>query len=329
MPLIQTSSYKPPCGFGSAHLQTIYPSLFRKIPYITDRRERITTPDGDFLDLDWHCTPSNKRLAILSHGLEGHSQRAYIQGMARALKSAGWNVLAWNFRGCSGEPNQVLDFYHSGSIGDLQTVIAHAAADPTHQEIALIGFSLGGNITLKLLGDYAAQLDPKISAAVTFSVTCDLSGSAVELAKWQNGLYMRRFLKTLREKIEEKALRFPGKLALNQLDTVQNFQQFDEHFTAPVHGYKNAEDYWAQCSSLISLPNIRIPTLLVNAIDDPFLGPKCYPRALAAEHPYFHLETPTYGGHMGFVQFNHEKQYWSEMRALEFLSTHTRIAQNP
>lgn len=322
MPELPQSTYRPPFGFANGHLQTIYPTIFRRTPQICTRRERIETPDGDFLDLDWSPDCGNRKLAILSHGLEGHSQRKYMQGMARALCRAGWQVLAWNFRGCSGEPNRRLQFYHSGSTGDLDTVIRHADRAGRYQAIALLGFSLGGNITLKLVGDQAAALNPRICAAVAFSVTCDLSSSAQQLAGWQNSIYMRRFLKTLRQKVRYKAARFPGELTLPGLESMRSFYEFDDAYTAPVHGFRDAADYWAQCSSLHSLPHIRIPTLLVNACDDPFLSPSCYPVELARNHPHFHLETPRSGGHMGFVSFNASKTYWSEQRAVDFLAAH-------
>lgn len=320
MPLLQKSAYRPPFGFAHGHLQTIYPTLFRRTPRIPLRRERIETPDDDFLDLDWSPDHGSRKLAILSHGLEGHSQRNYMQGMTRALCRAGWQVLAWNFRGCSGVPNHRLQFYHSGSTPDLDTVIRHADRAGRYQAIALVGFSLGGNITLKLVGDQAATLNPRICAAVAFSVTCDLSSSAQQLAGWQNSIYMRRFLKTLRQKVRDKAVRFPGELTLEGLAGMRSFYEFDDAYTAPVHGFKNAADYWAQCSSLPSLAQIRIPTLLVNALDDPFLSRSCYPIELARSHPNFHLETPRSGGHMGFVSFNAQKTYWSEQRTVDFLS---------
>ncbi|MFT4901731.1 MAG: putative alpha/beta-fold hydrolase [Lentimonas sp.] len=323
MPYLHSSSYCPPPGFAHGHLQTIFPSLFRKTPLITQQRERIETPDGDFIDLDWGPNPGTSKLAILSHGLEGNSRRSYMQGMARALTAAGWQVLAWNFRGCSGEPNRSLQSYHSGSTGDLNTVIQHANALQRHAEIALVGFSLGGNITLKFLGDYAPELNPKICAAVAFSVTCDLSSSAQQLASWQNRIYMQRFLKTLRQKVREKALRFPQQLSLEGLRHIKSFREFDDAYTGPIHGYRDAADYWAQCSSLNSLEQIQVPALLINAADDPFLSRSCFPVELARSHGYFHFEAPRSGGHMGFVTFNRARQYWSEQRAVEFLTAHS------
>ena len=319
MPLIEQSSYKAPLGYVSGHLQTIYPALFRKVPLITTERERITTPDDDFLDLDWARERSSPRLAILTHGLEGSTSATYVQGMARALVRAGWNVLAWNFRGCSGEPNRRLRSYHSGAIDDLETVLHHAMERTDVKQIALIGFSLGGNLTLKLIGDLGHYIDPRIQAAVTFSVPCDLAGSAKRLEHAVNRLYMRRFLKTLRAKVREKIERFPGEIEDEGLDWMRTFREFDGAYTAPIHGFINAEDYWQQCSCSTRLQNIAIPTLLINAQDDPFLTPSCYPINKAKDSAMLHFEIPKHGGHMGFVQFKNGNTYWSEQRAVEFI----------
>lgn len=314
------SEYRPPLLYRSAHLQTIYPTLFRKPVLITSRRERVQTPDADFLDLDWSPTSGSQRLAVLTHGLEGHSRGHYCQGMAAALQRAGWDVLAWNFRGCSGEPNQQLESYHSGATGELQLVLDHVFAKHDYKSVALIGFSLGGNLMLKYLGEQGHAIDPRIQAAVAISVPCDLAGSAKQLEAWQNRIYMRRFMRTLSAKVREKAARFPARITTDGLEQMRTFAQFDDAYTAPIHGFKNAEDYWARCSCLQVLKDIPIPTLLINAVDDPFLTPECYPHEAAAENEFFHLETPRHGGHLGFVAFNKTEEYWSERRAVDFLA---------
>jgi predicted alpha/beta-fold hydrolase len=246
-----------------------------------------------------------------------------MQGMARALIRAGWNVLAWNFRGCSGEPNRRLRSYHSGSIDDLETVIKHVDQTKHYHRIALIGFSLGGNVTLKLVGDLGHYIDPRICAAVAFSVPCDLASSAKWLEHHTNRLYMHRFLKTLSAKVREKIQRFPNQVHDDGLDQMRTFREFDEAYTAPIHGFINAEDYWRQCSCATRLQNITIPTLLINAKDDPFLTPACYPVETAKKSPDFYLEIPKHGGHMGFVLFKEDSIYWSEKRTVEFLQAVT------
>lgn len=320
MPLLPSSSYHPPRGLANGHLQTIFPALFRRVSLVTRERERIETPDGDFLDLDWSQEASSSRLAILSHGLEGDSRNAYVQGMAAALQRAGWNVLAWNFRGCSGEPNRLLSSYHSGATRDLDTVIRHALALSSPRQIALIGFSMGGNLTLKYLGDQAEDLDPRIVGAVTYSVPCDLASSSRRLEGLIQRLYMARFLASLRIKIREKMQRFPGQLDDSGLDAMRTFAEFDGAYTAPLHGFASAEDYWQRASCGPVLPRLTIPTLLVNAANDPFLAPACYPVAVARESAALSLELPSSGGHLGFVTRHRHNEYWSETRAVEFLS---------
>ena len=311
--------YHPPLLFRSAHLQTIYPTLFRRVPLVTSRSERIQTPDNDFLDLDWSPPNGAKRLAILTHGLEGHSRGAYCQGMAGTLQRAGWDILAWNFRGCSGEPNHKLQSYHSGATGELQIVLDHVFSNTTYDEIILVGFSLGGNLMLKYLGDAGPSLDGRIRAAVALSVPCDLATSARKLEHWQNRLYMRRFMWSLRQKVHEKALRFPDQITTDGLDIMRTFAEFDGRYTGPIHGFKDADDYWNQSSCISVLEDITIPTLLINALDDPFLTPACFPHKAAKANPSFQMETPKHGGHLGFVEFNEAGQYWSERRTVAFL----------
>ncbi len=319
MPLVE-STYQPPWGFWNGHLQTIYPALYRRVPLITTERERLPTPDGDFLDLDWNTSNNAPRLAILSHGLEGDSQNHYIQGMAAALLRNQWDVLAWNFRGCSGEQNRLLRSYHSGATEDLKSVVDHALATGRYPRIALVGFSLGGNMMLKYLGDLAAGVDRRIKRAVAFSVPCDLASSSQKLEGTMNRIYMRRFLTRLRGKIRDKMTAFPGEIDDAGLDAMRTFREFDGAYTAPLHGFASAEEYWRRASCKPVLAQIAIPTLLVNARNDPFLAPDCFPADAAQKNPLFHFEAPRSGGHVGFVSFNARNEYWSETRAIEFLN---------
>jgi predicted alpha/beta-fold hydrolase len=182
MPVILTSTYRAPCMLRNGHLQTVYPYLARRLAPVIYRRERIDTPDGDFLDLDWSKSGDNK-LAILSHGLEGSSHRHYMIGMAKMLNRNGWDALAWNYRSCSGEINRRLRWYHNGAIDDLNCVVRHAVKTGNYRSIALIGFSLGGNLTLVYLGSMGMNLDARIGKAVVFSAPCDLKASA---ASWRS-----------------------------------------------------------------------------------------------------------------------------------------------
>ncbi len=320
MPVLPRPDYRPPPPFRNGHIQTIYPTLFRPLPETSPVRERIQTPDGDFLDLDWHRAPVRAgRLAVISHGLEGSSRKKYPLGMARHLARLGWDVICLNFRGCSGEPNLLPRFYHSGVTDDLHTVLTHGLAKGGYGTAALIGFSMGGNQTLKYLGEAAGKVPREVKAAVTFSVPCDLAGASQRLARRRNSIYMRYFMRGLREKIRVKSLMFPHLLDPAGLSAIRTFVPFDDAYTAPLHGFLDAADYYARCSAKQFLKDIRVPTLMVQAEDDPFLPPSCYPIDEARESHTLWLEIPDYGGHVGFVKQNGANLYWSEERAGRFL----------
>jgi uncharacterized protein len=318
MPIVAPSSYNPPWILRNGHVQSILPVLCRRVTGVTYQRQRIATPDDDFLDLDFSPVGTD-RLAVVSHGLEGSSERPYILGMVRALNRAGWDALAWNFRGCSGEPNRQLRFYHSGDTQDLDTVVSHILAKACHSLVVLIGFSLGGNITLKYLGELGASLDPRIIAAVAFSVPCDLTSAAVAMSRSRTTLYMKRFLHMLHVKIRWKILQFPRDIDDRHYQDIHTFQQFDQRYIAPLHGFLSAADYYQKASSLPFLAGISVPTLLVNAADDPFLAPACYPLETARNNGHLFLEIPPFGGHVGFMNWSEDGDYWSEKRAVKFL----------
>jgi len=309
-------AYRAPWFLPGGHLQTIFPALFRKFSVVANRRERTDTPDGDFLDLDWGEIGSRK-LAIICHGLEGGSREHYVQGMARAVMEAGWDALCWNFRGCSEEMNRSLRSYHSGATDDLETVLDSVLRLGRYDRIDLIGFSLGGNLILKYAGDSEAAA--RVNSVCAFSVPCDLAASSTQLAKRSNSVYMKRFLNSLARKVKVKDEMYPGKLDMTGLDGMSTFAEFDDRFTAPLNGFDSAEDYWAKCSCISVLRSIAVPTLLVNALNDPFLPEECYPFSESANNPNFRLEAPAKGGHVGFVEFNEEGLYWSEKRAVSFL----------
>ena len=318
MPIIEPSRYKAPFLMSNGHMQTVLPSFIRSLSSSFFRRERMETDDDDFLDLDWAETGSDS-IAILSHGLEGNSRRPYMIGMAAVLNRSGWDALAWNYRGCSGEPNRQLRMYHSGAIDDLDRVVSRILRKGMYRTVALIGFSLGGNLTLLYLGTKGPSLDERVRKAVVFSAPCDLRSSAEALARPANFLYMRQFLQSFHSKIRAKMALWPDEINDYHFDRMKNFKDFDDRYTAPLHGFENAEDYWQKCSSSAVIHRITTPTLIVNALNDPFLENGCYPRAQAMNNEHVFLETPASGGHVGFMQFRSNGTYWSELRAVEFL----------
>ncbi|MBN2428773.1 MAG: alpha/beta fold hydrolase, partial [Deltaproteobacteria bacterium] len=270
--------YQSPWWLPSSHLQTVYPVLFRNIVLPPYGRERLELHDGDFLNLDWLLL-GNKRLVIISHGLEGHSKRAYVMGMAQMAINEGWDVLAWNFRGCGGENNRLPRLYCNADTEDLHAVLSCAEARG-YSQIALVGFSMGANVNLLYLGREASRVPECVVAAVAISAPCDLKGCANALARPECKLYMKRFLAELRKKLEIKQRQFPHLISLEGYEKIKDFRGFDDRYTAPFHGFANAEDYWERCSCLPRLESIRVPTLLINAANDPFLSPSCYPPTL-------------------------------------------------
>lgn len=322
MPLIHSAPYSPPAWLYNGHLQTIVPSLFRKVKDVPYQRERILTADNDFLDLDWLKVGSEK-LVIISHGLEGDSQRQYVKGMAKAFSATGWDVAAWNFRGCSGEANKVLRFYHSGATDDLQTVVNHALKVRVYKQLVLIGFSLGGNLTLKFLGENKDILPKQLMAATVFSVPVHLHSSSQKISQGTNQIYSKRFLRKLKQKVTAKSSAMPDQLTLEHFKKIRSLEDFDDFYTAPLHGFKDAATYYDKCSAVRFIDDINIPTLIVNAANDPFLSPACYPEEQVKNHPYVYLEIPEKGGHCGFPLNNVDGLYWSEIRALQFLEEQT------
>lgn len=309
-------AYKKPFFLFNPHLETIFPSQFRKVKLPPYQRERIVTSDQDFLDLDW-LTQGSEKLVIISHGLEGDTTRPYIKGMAKAFFDNGYDVLTWNYRGCSGEMNKALGFYHSGATNDLATVVEHAVSK-SYATIDLIGFSLGGNLTLKYLGENRTR-PSRLKKSVVFSVPMDLHMSCVKISEPSNWIYSQRFLRSLRKKVLEKS-KVMKQLDASGLKKVRTLHEFDDLFTGPIHGFKDALDYYTQSSSISFVENIKVPTLIINAKNDPFLSPECYPEHLLKDHPFVTFESPEHGGHVGFSQFSKNGLYWSEERALDFLS---------
>ncbi|MFY0651888.1 MAG: alpha/beta fold hydrolase [Cyclobacteriaceae bacterium] len=319
MPIIEKSSYSErPYYFKNGHFETIIPSFLGKVNGVVYERERIPTPDDDFLDIDW-VKNGHSRLLMLSHGLEGNSERYYIKSMAKYFSAQGWDILAWNYRSCSGEMNRSLRLYHHGVTDDFETVLNRGLDNNNYSQVALAGFSMGGSTTLKFLGEQGENVDARIVAAAVFSVPCNLWDSAVQLKKKENRFYTKRFLKKIKKKISIKASMHPNKIDTTGLDKITTFDELDERYTAPLHGFNSAEHFYTSSTSDQFYDNIKIPSLIVNAINDPMLGEKCYPYDLARDHPFLYLETPEIGGHVGF-SLKRKNHSWMDERAYEFIS---------
>ena len=316
MPVIPIE-YTPPFPFKNGHFNTIYSSLVRKRKAIAFTRNRIETEDDDFLDIDL-LENGSKKIVLLCHGLEGSSESKYIRAAASLLSANGYAIAAMNYRFCSGEINRQLITYHSGRTEDLHAVISMLL--PKYEAIYLVGFSLGGNLVLKYNGEGIFPLDSKIKASVAVSVPVDLYGSAIKLQEPQNRLYTWRFLYTLSKKIHLKHQQYPDEVDVKLLKRVKKLIDFDDFYTSRLNGFKDARDYYAKASSKQFLPKINTPTLLINALDDPFLSPSCFPYTAAENNPHFYLMCPNYGGHVGFI--SRGDFYWSEQQILNFIESY-------
>ncbi len=318
MPII-SSKYNPPHLFKNGHFSTIYSGLVRQINNIEPKRERINLPDGDFLDVDWCYSPQKtNRLIIVLHGLEGNSQRPYVQGTAKYFNENGFDALLVNFRSCSGEPNILFRSYHSGATEDLEAVIDYVISNYSYQTIIIKGFSLGGNVTLKYLGE-REYIPEQIKAGIAISVPCFLYGSMLELHTFKNVLYAKRFKKHLLEKLKEKKQRFPHLVSDKDFNNIKTLKDFDDFYTSKAHGFKDALDYYDKCSCLQFLNSIKTPAYILNAKNDSFLSQECFPVKIAEEHKYIHLEITDYGGHVGF--YDQKNIYYNEKRSVEFVKS--------
>lgn len=323
MPILE-STYKPRFYFKNGFISTVYSGLVRRVSLIQER-ERITLIDGDFLDLDWSYSENkSNKLIILLHGLEGNGQRPYMTGAAKLFNKNGIDAVCVNFRGCSGEDNLKYRSYHSGATEDLEAVIEYAISEKKYSEIYLKGISLGANIILKYLGE-RDEVPQQVKAAIAVSVPCYLAGSAKELHSFKNKLYHDRFLKHLVNRLKIKQQHFPDLLSVEDLKSINILMDFDTIYTSKAHGFKDAADYYEKSSCLKFLPNIKTPSLIINALNDSFLSPECYPVKEAKNNPYLFLEMPKNGGHAGFVDKGNV--YYNERRALEFILKHLECPQ--
>lgn len=313
MPLIASSDYSAPFYLTSGHAETIFPSLLGRAPQVRFSRERLELSDGDFLDLDW-LRSGSPRCLVITHGLEGSSDRYYVRRTADYFHREGWDILAWNCRSCSGELNRLPRFYHHGDTADLTQIVEHASNQ--YQEMVLMGYSMGGSMSLKYLGE--GRYPAEVKGAVTFSVPCNLRDSALELKKKSNRFYEQRFVKKLLVKVKQKAVQFPEIIEGVDLNRIREFDDFHRAFTVPLHGFRSLDDFFDQATCDQFFDQIKLPTLIVNAQNDPMLGEKCYPKEAASNNEFLFLEIPRRGGHTGF-SLTGKSHSWMETRAEIFI----------
>lgn len=317
MPLIQ-SPYRTKGLFQNMHFATIYSAKLRPSPKLQQQRERLRLVDGDFLDLDFSFSEKKtSRIVILLHGLEGNAQRTYMKGQAKYANTHGWDACAVNYRGCSGEDNLLYSSYNAGKTDDLDAVIQYLLQKDHYHEIALVGFSLGGNLLLKYLGE-RKDAPKEIKRAVAISAPLSLKGSLDRLTERQNWIYYTTFLNHLKKKFKHKMERFPNQIDAAPIKSIKSLRGFDDIYTAPAHGFKDAMDYYKKNSSLYFLPNIDCSVFILSTQNDSFLSTECYPYSLSEKQKNIYLETPKHGGHVGFYQT--PSLYYSEQRAMQFLN---------
>ena len=317
--------YSPPKWLPGGHAQTIYPLLIKPLthPY---RRERWETPDQDFIDLDWSesatGTPRGTPLVALFHGLEGSSNSHYALALMHALTAIGWGGVVIHFRGCSGESNRLPRAYHSGDSAEADWILRRLKTGNPNRPLFAAGVSLGGNVLLKWLGEHENSAEQIVCAAASISAPLDLTACGHHLALGFNRIYTQHFLHTLKRNSEAKLKRYPGLFDATRMRQASTLYAFDDAVTGPLHGFAGADDYWRRASSKPWLPAIAVPTLLLHALNDPFMPANAMP-GKAQVSPRVHLDLPHEGGHVGFVSGSLPGRLdWMPQRLLQFFQQH-------
>ena len=302
MPLIE-SSYRAPPWLPGAHLQTIASARLVPRPRVEYRRERWETPDGDFVDVDFALpepVDDGAPVLVLFHGLEGDSQSHYARSVMRAAADRGWRGLVPHFRGCSGEPNRLPRAYHSGDSPEGDWILRRVHARYPRSRLYAVGISLGGNMLAKWLGERGSEAG-FVTAAASIGSPLDLAAGGAALGRGFNLVYTRMFLATLRRKALAKIARFPRIASAEAVRASRNLYEFDGAYTAPVHGFRDADDYWSRASGKPHLGGVEVPHLVLNALNDPFVPAASLPRPADVSR-FVHLEQPREGGHIGFAR---------------------------
>ncbi|MEE9207711.1 MAG: alpha/beta fold hydrolase [Gemmatimonadota bacterium] len=315
--------FRPAHGLRGPHAQTLAGKILRSRSRLLVKRERLDTPDGDFLDLDFAQThlPDSAPCALLLHGLGGSSESGYMRRTGAELKVRGIRSVALNFRSASGEPNRMVRSYHSGETGDLAFVLRYLQDRFPSASLGAVGFSLGGNVLLKFLAEQSQAPNCPLRAAASVSVPFGLAASSEALEHGGGGLYGKMFLRSLKRCLKAKSRLFPNAYDMAGGLAARTVWEFDERITAPVHGFRDAADYYAQSSSGPRLHQIRIPSLLLLAADDPFVPRESVPTDGIAGNKMLTFAYTEYGGHLGFVDRpGRQSDFWCDREAARFLA---------
>lgn len=315
-PRIVPAAFRPAWWLPGAHLQTMWPALTPRGLRVPIRRRRIELPDGDFIDVDW--VGERGPIVVVLHGLGGSSASHYARGILRTVASRGWRGALMHFRGCSGEANRLPRGYHAGETGDLHSFIAMLRQREPRTPLAAVGYSLGGNVLLKWLGEQGAAAP--VRAAVAVSVPFDLANAAARLHRGFSRVYELRLLRSLQQGVARKAARLALPWDRRTIAAIKSLREFDERITAPLHGFRDADDYYARATCRPYLSGISTPTLAIHAADDPFMSPTAVPKAREFSAAIT-LELASRGGHVGFVGGEPwAPRYWLETRIPAFLA---------
>ena len=328
-PVVPPTPYRAPRWLPGGHAQTIHAARWVRRPPVTYWRERWETPDFDFIDLDWVDSPHQELaldqrddtpLVVLFHGLEGSSDSPYARGLMHAVNARGWRGVVVHFRGCSGEINRLPRAYHSGDSAEIDWILRRLRSTRS-SPMYVAGVSLGGNALLKWLGEQGDDACEIITRAAAVSAPVDLAAAGVALARGFNMIYTRNFLATMKTKTLAKMKRYPALCDMRRMQAARTLYQFDDLVTAPLHGFKGVDDYYARASSKAFLQTIAVPTLVLNARNDPFLPGQFLP-APEAVSSSVQLETPATGGHVGFVTGGFPgNSAWLPQRLLQFFES--------
>lgn len=315
--MIIEGNFKPAWWLPSSHMQTVWPALVNRDHQLSVRRERLELSDGDFLDLDW-VGEGDGPIIIVLHGLAGSIESHYAKAILAQIKKAGWRGVLMHFRGCSGEPNRLSRFYHSGETGDLNYVVNTLRQREPNVPLSAIGYSLGGNVLLKWLAETGSQ--SILDCATAVSVPFELGKAANYMSSGLSRMYQRWLLNQLREHIEIKFQKMEAPFKLEQVKDCQDFWSFDDLITAPLHGFRSAEHYYQYASARQYLNAIRVPTLILHATDDPFMPNDVIPTNHELSSSIT-LELCRGGGHVGFITgaYPGDAQYWLEKRIPDFI----------
>ena len=320
-------AFKEPWWLRGRHPQSAWSPFFRKTGYVFDRLERWETPDGDFLRLHFVDGAPNKPVLLLLHGLEGSVRSNYIPGLAKEVTPHGWTAAAMEYRSCGGEMNRAKRLYHSGDTGDLAFVVDELGQRYRGRPVYIAGVSLGGNITAKWLGEVGEAAPDYVRAAAAICPPFNLSRGGPYIDRLLGGVYTRWFMRSLVPKALAKERQFPGTLDVERVRVCRSFREFDTHVTAALHGFRDAEDYWAQCGCGQFLPDVRRPLLLLASANDPFNPPGTLPREIAGSSPWLHPIFVDRGGHVGFVygETPWRTRHWAEEQTGRFFRQYARL----